>query len=150
MTRMVLAIDCGTTSVRSLAFEVDSGRHGVCASENVPLLFPAPGWVEVDPDVLADAAIGVTKVGLDRIGQHGDTAVALGLTHMRETAIAWQRSTKQPMYPGIMWMSQQSDPIVAEWRAELLLVRLQGRLAARRSPGGAQARRGGRSCHRDH
>jgi glycerol kinase len=115
---MVLAIDCGTTSVRSLAFEVDSGRHEVCASENVPLLFPNPGWVEVDPDVLADATIRVTKAGLDWIGQHGGTAVALGLTNMRETAIAWQRSTKQPVYPGIMWMSQQSDPIVAEWRAE--------------------------------
>jgi glycerol kinase len=118
MRRMVLAIDCGTTSVRSLAFEVDSGRHEVCASENVPLLFPKPGWVEIDPEVLAEATIRVTRAGLDWIGQHGATPVALGLTNMRETAIAWQRSTKQPVYHGVMWMSQQSDPVVTEWRAQ--------------------------------
>jgi glycerol kinase len=117
MTRYVLSIDCGTTSVRSLAFEAGTGRHQVCASEDVALLFPNPGWVELDPDGLADATIRVTRAAFDWVGAQGGTVVAVGLTNMRETAIAWRRSTGQPVYPAILWMSQQSDPIVARWRA---------------------------------
>ena len=117
MARFALAIDCGTTSVRSLAFEVDSGRHVVCASEDVALQFPNPGWVELDPNGLADATIRVTKAAFDWVAEQAGTVVTLGLTNMRETAIAWRRSSGQPVYPAILWMSQQSDPIVAEWRA---------------------------------
>ena len=36
---------------------------------------------------------------------------------MRESALTWQKSTGQIVYPGIMWMSQQSEPVVEEWRA---------------------------------
>jgi glycerol kinase len=117
MARFVLAADCGTTSVRSLAFDIDSGRHQVCASEQLPLSFPRPGWVEIDPEMVAEATVRVVRAAFEWVARAGGTATALGLTNMRETAFAWQRSTQRPVYPGIMWMSQQSEPVVDEWRA---------------------------------
>ncbi len=117
MSRFVIAADCGTTSVRSLAFDVDTGRHQVCHSEPVSLSFPQPGWVEVDPDLLAQVTIRAVRAAVDWVAQSGGTAVALGLTNMRESAFTWQKSTGQIVYPGIMWMSQQSEPVVEEWRA---------------------------------
>jgi glycerol kinase len=114
---MVLAVDCGTTSVRTLAFEVESGRHRVCGSERLPLTFPKPGWVEIDPETIAEATIRTLRAALDWVADSGGTVVSIGLTNMRETAFAWQRSTGLAVYPGIMWLSQQSEPVVAEWRA---------------------------------
>ena len=117
MARYVIAADCGTTSVRSLAFDVDTGRHQVCHSEPVSLSFPQPGWVEIDPETIAQATIRSVRAALEWVAQTGGTAVALGLTNMRESAFTWQKSTGQIVYPGIMWMSQQSEPVVEEWRA---------------------------------
>ena len=38
------------------------------------------------------------------------------VTNMRETAFAWHRETGEPLHAGVMWMSQQSQPIVQRWR----------------------------------
>ena len=117
MARFVIAADCGTTSVRSLAFDVGSGTHQVCFSEPVPLSFPQPGWVEIDPEVIAEATVRAVRAAFEWVTQQGGTVAALGLTNMRESAFAWRRSTRQPVYRGVMWMSQQSEPVVEQWRA---------------------------------
>lgn len=127
MADMVLAVDCGTHAVRTLAFEVDSGAHHLCASEDLPLSFPRPGWVEIDPELVVEATARVLRAAIDWVAQQGDRVVAAGLTNMRETAFSWQRSNGQPVHPGIMWMSQQSEPIVEEWRAAGLDELIRGR-----------------------
>ena len=46
---VVLAIDAGTTGVRTQAFDVDGGELDRSYRE-VTQSFPRPGWVEHDPD----------------------------------------------------------------------------------------------------
>lgn len=117
MGSTVLAIDAGTHSVRCLAFDLETGCYQVCAAESLPLSMPHPGWVEIDPEVVAGATIRVVRSGLDWADSHGHTVATIGLANMRETAFAWRRSTQLPAYPGIMWMSAQSQPTVESWRA---------------------------------
>lgn len=116
MSSVVVALDCGTHAARALAFDVSSGAATTCATEGIPLQFPKPGWVEVDPEVLAAAAVSVLRTALEWANECGHQVVALGLANMRETAFAWRRSTSASVYPGIMWMSQQSVPTVKRWR----------------------------------
>lgn len=118
MSDVVLALDCGSHAVRTLAFDVRTGASTTCASEDIPLSFPYPGWVEVDPEVLAAAATRVVRSALDWAAQQSHRVVALGLANMRETAFSWRRSSQLATYPGIMWMSQQSAPTVARWREQ--------------------------------
>src|SRR3712207_3883128 len=115
MPQVVLALDCGSHAVRTLAFEVETGASTTCASEDIPLSFPQPGWVEVDPEVVASAAIRVVRSALDWAAGAGHEVIALGLANMRETAFAWRRTSQLAAYPGIMWMSQQSRPTVDRW-----------------------------------
>ncbi|MBM9466812.1 FGGY family carbohydrate kinase [Nakamurella leprariae] len=116
MTRVVLALDCGTHAVRSIVFDADTGRSTICASEDIPLHFPRAGWVEVDPEVVAASAIRVLRSALAWAANSGHRVIGLGIADMRETAFAWSRSGQQPLYPGVMWMSQQSEPVVRRWR----------------------------------
>lgn len=118
MGNVVLALDCGTHAVRTLAFDVSSGQATTCATEEIPLSFPKPGWVEVDPELLAAAAVRVVLSALDWSAGQGHTVIALGIANMRETAFAWSLSTGQPLCPGVMWMSRQSQSTVERWQQE--------------------------------
>lgn len=113
----VVAVDCGTHGVRCLVFDVPSGDHRVCAQADLPLSFPHPGWVEIDAEVIVRASASVLRDAIEWCEATGRTPIAVGLTNMRETAFAWQRRTGRPLYPGILWMSEQSAPKVKAWRA---------------------------------
>lgn len=116
MSDLVLALDCGSHAVRTLAFDVRSGASVTCAAEDLPLSFPRPGWVEIDPEVVASAAIRAVRSALEWASGRGDRVLTLGVTNMRETAFVWRRSDSTPLHQGVMWMSQQSAPTVERWR----------------------------------
>lgn len=108
----IVAIDCGTQSVRCLIVDVETGAHRVGASEPIILARSGIDAIEVDPLHLVQATVRVLRATLALCRQ---TPISLAITNMRETAIAWSRETGQPVHDGIMWMSQQSQTIVQRW-----------------------------------
>lgn len=118
MSDVVLALYCGSQAVRSLAFDVLTAGTTTCAAEDIPLSFPRPGWVEVDPEIVASAAIRVVRAALVWAADRGHDVLALGVANMRETAFAWRRGGLAALYPAVMWMSQQSAPTVDRWREQ--------------------------------
>lgn len=118
MADFVLAIDCGSHAVRSIAFNVETGEAVSCGCEDLSLDFPQPGWVEIDGNAVVKKTVQVIQQAQDLLDSQGHTITALGLTNMRETAFLWDRQTGEPVAPGIMWMSGQSAPVVERWRSE--------------------------------
>ena len=55
---------------------------------------------------------------MHKVGAVTDDIAAIGLTTHRETCMIWDRKTGEPVHPAIMWMSKQTDGIVARWKAE--------------------------------
>lgn len=113
----VLAIDCGTQSVRCLLIDPDTGAHQVGASEKLVLKVKGPQRIEIDPLELVAATVRVLRA---TIALCEVTPICIGITNMRESAVAWSRETGLPVHDGIMWMSQQSENIVARWDSENL------------------------------
>lgn len=113
---VVIALDAGTHAVRTLAFDVETGVATRCGSADLPLDHPQPGWVQIDPTVLAERSVQVLREALDWAAEQGREVVALGVTNMRETTLAWSRDSGQPLHDGVMWMSNQSEPIAERWR----------------------------------
>lgn len=113
----VLALDCGTHAVRVLAFDPATGDHQLLAEQDLALQHPGPQAVHIDPQMLAEAALATVRTAIDSCRRSGYSIAALGLTNMRETALTWSRDTGSPLAPGVMWMSQESAPIVRRWRA---------------------------------
>jgi glycerol kinase len=108
----VLAIDCGTQSVRCLLFDPGTGTYEIGASEKLTLKVQGPQQIEIDPLELVAATVRVLRATLAKCEQ---TPLCIGITNMRESAIAWSRETGLPVHDGIMWMSQQSQNIVSRW-----------------------------------
>src|SRR5580704_3671276 len=104
---LVLAIDAGTTGVRTLAFD-DHGRPRHAAYREFPQHFPRPGWVEHD----ADDIWSVTLETLAEVGAwataNGETIAAIGITNQRETVIVWDRATGRPRHRAIVWQDRRT------------------------------------------
>ena len=109
----VLAVDAGTTTVRCVAVDGD-GRPVGEERLSLPPANPAPGLVEFDALVLAEAVVGMATEVLER---HGPVD-GVGIASQRASAVAWDRSTGQPVGPGIGWQDLRTVARCGELRAE--------------------------------
>lgn len=103
--RCVVAIDAGTTGVRSRAVFVD-GRDPVAAYREFPQHYPRPGWVEHDADDIWAAVRDTLHDVVDRVGR--DHVAAIGITNQRETVVAWDRRTGAPRARAIVWQDRRT------------------------------------------
>jgi glycerol kinase len=102
---VVIAIDAGTTGVRSFAVREDGSTAGYAYRE-FPQHFPRPGWVEHDPRDIWDTT--TTTLGELVARLDGEPVAALGITNQRETAVAWDRSTGAPLYNALVWQDRRT------------------------------------------
>jgi glycerol kinase len=103
----VLAIDAGTTGVRALA--VDEEGHVVDVSyREITQYFPHPGWVEHDPSEIWGAVAATVDEVARRQRDRGRPVAAIGITNQRETVVAWDRSTGEPLHRAIVWQDRRT------------------------------------------
>jgi glycerol kinase len=105
--KYILSLDQGTTSSRALVFG-RSGSVKAMAQEEVPLIFPRPGWVEHDPDVLWSGTKRVISRALAQAGLSARDVAAIGITNQRETTVVWERSTGRPVCNAIVWQDRRT------------------------------------------
>ena len=101
---VVLAIDAGTTSVRTIVFD-DEGRAVDSAQREFTQHFPMPGRVEHDPSEIWDAVQATLR---EVSGRLEEAPAAIGVTNQRETAVAWSRRTSEPLHPAIVWQDRRT------------------------------------------
>ncbi len=90
----VIAIDAGTTGVRSRAVRPGGGPV-VAAYREFTQHFPQPGWVEHDARGDLGGRRGHPHRGDRTVG--GQNVAAIGITNQRETTVlAWNRRTGEP------------------------------------------------------
>ena len=115
--RLAAALDLGSTSARTVLVNAD-GEVVAQASRPTDPQFPRRGWVELDPWHLWQGLRDSLAEALASAGATTDDVAGAGVTTSRETCLVWDRATGEPIHPAIMWMSKQTDGIVARWRAE--------------------------------
>ena len=103
--RCVVAIDAGTTGVRSRAVFVD-GRPAVAAYREFTQHYPSPGWVEHDATEIWNVAADTLRQVVDEVGL--DSVAAIGITNQRETILAWNRATGEPYGTAIVWQDRRT------------------------------------------
>ena len=106
----VMALDCGTTSVRALLID-EYGCVVAQASRPVACTYPRPGWVEQDPTELLASQIAAMIEVQFKSGIHSANIAAVGITNQRETTVVWDRDTGQPVAPAIVWQCRRTAPI---------------------------------------
>ena len=111
---VVIAIDAGTTGVRSIAFD-QGGRVVASSYREFPQHFPRPGWVEHDADEIW-AAVRTTLAEL--VAGLDQPVAAIGITDQRETTVVWDRRTGRPVAPAIVWQDRRTAARCDELRQQ--------------------------------
>ena len=101
---LVVAIDAGTTGVRAFAVD-ETGRPRGWAYREFTQHFPQPGWVEHDPTEIRDA---VWTVLAELGATFSEPVAAIGITDQRETIVAWDRRTGEPLHRAIVWQDRRT------------------------------------------
>ena len=112
----LLALDQGTSSSRSIVFDA-SGQVVSMAQQELPQIYPQPGWVEHDPVTIWQTQLATAKAALAKAGITARQVHALGITNQRETSVVWNRRTGQPIHHAIVWQDRRAEPTCADLRA---------------------------------
>lgn len=108
--KYVLAIDQGTTSSRAILFDRDCKIVGM-AQKEFRQIFPKPGFVEHDPKEIVDTELYSIEQAVLIAGAKASEIAAVGITNQRETTIAWDAETGEPVYNAIVWQCRRTAAI---------------------------------------
>ncbi|NIJ32733.1 glycerol kinase GlpK [Sphingomonas oligoaromativorans] len=111
--QIILSIDQGTTSTRSMAFGAD-GLPRRTARREFPQYYPAPGWVEHDPEDIWRDTVDTLKEAADC----GGDVAAIGITNQRETVVLWDRKTGEALHKAIVWQDRRTAGLCARLKAD--------------------------------
>jgi len=117
----VIAIDAGTTGVRSRAVFPGAGHRTVASYREFTQHFPENGWVEHDAVEIWEA---IKATLLEVIAEVG-TPAAIGITNQRETVLAWNRRTGEPYGTAIVWQDRRTAGVCDQLAADGHLARVR-------------------------
>jgi glycerol kinase len=104
---VILAIDQGTTGTTCLLFDRD-GRVVGHAYREFEQHFPRPGWVEHDAAEIWDVSLAAAANALAAAGADAANLDAIGITNQRETVVAWDVTTGEPLHHAIVWQDRRT------------------------------------------
>ena len=111
----LLALDQGTSSSRSIVFD-EHGHIVALAQQELPQIYPRPGWVEHDLMEIWRTQLATAREVLAKANIKAADIRALGITNQRETTAVWNRKTGQPIHHAIVWQDRRAEATCAELR----------------------------------
>ena len=114
---MILAIDQGTTGTTCLVFDAE-GRIAGRAYSEFEQHFPQPGWVEHDATEIWETTRRVAIQAITDAGIQGAELDAIGITNQRETVVAWDPASGEPVHRALVWQDRRTAARCDELRAE--------------------------------
>jgi glycerol kinase len=110
----ILVLDEGTTSTRAIVY-APGGEVLQVAQQELTQHYPHPGWVEHDAGEIWERTLACARQVIGEAGG-ADNIAALGITNQRETVVAWDRQSGEPITRAIVWQDRRTGPLCAQLR----------------------------------
>jgi glycerol kinase len=114
---MILAIDQGTTGTTCIVFDEDGRPRGRSYSE-FEQHFPRPGWVEHDAAEIWEVTRRVAVGALADAAVRASELRGIGITNQRETIVAWDPATGEPVHRALVWQDRRTSARCDELREQ--------------------------------
>lgn len=103
----ILAIDQGTTGSTAILFD-EQGRMQAKGYREFPQYFTGNGWVEHDANEIWDSVLEAIRQAIELLPESNVQIAAIGITNQRETVVAWDRNTGEPLTRAIVWQCRRT------------------------------------------
>ena len=117
MKKFIISIDAGTTSIRSILFDL-KGKPIFSSQKEFTQYFPKNGWVEHDPD---EIWLKTKKTLIDVINKAKKLkgkVLTIGITNQRETTILWNKKNGKVVYKAIVWQDRRTEEFCKKLRGQ--------------------------------
>ncbi len=101
----ILAIDQGTTNTKALVVDETGAIHARASAPSTSS-YPHPGWAEQSAKGIWQATRTVIDAVAAKVGP--GTIAAIAISNQRETIIAWDSETGEPVGPAILWQDSRT------------------------------------------
>lgn len=112
MSKYILGIDEGTTSVRVGLFDVDLKSLVFVKHKKIDVFLPHDGWVEQDGNQIFCATETLIKDIVVENDINPSDILGISLTNQRETTLAWNKTTGECVCPAINWQCRRTANII--------------------------------------
>ena len=103
----IIAIDAGTTSSRTIAFNKKIQQLAISQFEFTQI-FPKKSWVEHDPNEIWKTQLKAVKEVFKDDKIDVEKIKSIGITNQRETTVIWNRENGKPIYNAIVWQDRRT------------------------------------------
>ena len=110
MKKLILSIDQGTTSSRSILFNF-KGQKVFSSQYGFKQIFPNDGWVEHNPEEIWKVTLKTIKESIKKSKSLKSKIVTIGIANQRETTILWDKNTGKTVYNAIVWQDRRTQNI---------------------------------------
>ncbi len=115
---LLVGVDVGTSGLKAVAIDEESGRAAASATQEYPLATPHPGWAEQDPADF-ERALGLALRELTAaLGPRAGAIRAVGLTGQMHSAVLLDVA-RRPVRPAMLWCDTRTTAECAAIRAAL-------------------------------
>ncbi len=117
MKKFIISIDAGTTSNRSILFNL-KGKPVFSSQKEFTQYFPKSGWVEHDPEEIWRTTLKTLKDVINKAQKLKGEVVAIGITNQRETTVLWDKKTGKSIYKAIVWQDRRTEDFCRKLRKQ--------------------------------
>jgi glycerol kinase len=103
---ILLAIDQGTSSTRAIAFSLTGDVESV-EQRSFEQIYPGPGWVEHDAEVIWGTVLSTSRQVLQRLAEAKRTVAAIGITNQRRNDDSLTTQRRAHLYRQI-WQDRRT------------------------------------------
>ena len=108
MKEFIISIDAGTTSNRSILFDL-RGKPVYSSQKEFTQYFPKSGWVEHNPEEIWRTTVKTLKDVIQKAKRLNGKILTIGITNQRETTVLWDKKTGKPVYNAIVWQDRRQE-----------------------------------------
>ncbi|MFA5906004.1 MAG: FGGY-family carbohydrate kinase, partial [Desulfobacula sp.] len=106
MEETLLAVDCGTQSLRAILFSKTGDMLCCSKIEYKPYVSPFPGWAEQDPELYWNSLVNACRNLEAKMPQAFAAVAGVGVTTQRASMINVDESGN-PLRPALLWLDQR-------------------------------------------
>ena len=117
MRKFIISIDAGTTSNRSILFNL-KGKPIFSSQKEFTQYFPKSGWVEHDPNEIWKTTLKTLRDVILKAKKLRGEILSIGITNQRETTVLWDKKTGKPVYRAIVWQDRRTEEFCKKLRKQ--------------------------------